>query len=179
VRAWIEKVAAVARDPLRFLRAHWRDIAVLVAAPAAFIGVTILLGVLGAPALVALAVGGLASGLAGFAASWLLGGEPFSAKRLALMCAVGVLLAVIPLGALRSAGLVSPSLPGRVLGSTWAKLAGVKAISKAEAVGIEVTAVKTADEKGPEPAPSEPATESATPREPVSVGIVNRLDEPR
>ncbi len=177
MRALRERLAEVARHPWSFLRAHGRDIAVLLATPAAFIAVTVLLGLLGAPTLVALAMGGLASGVAGFLASWLLGGEPFSAKRLALMSVVGVALALIPLGALRGVGLVSPSLPGEVLGSTWAKVVGVKVIAKLEAVGIEVTDVKTATEKPPRRRSSStpPSTETAPVLEPDSAGMVNRL----
>jgi hypothetical protein len=66
-----------------------------------------------------------------------------------------------------------------VLGSTWSKLAGVKAISKAEAIGIEITAVKTASEKPPAPEERAPQEERSTQeeplREPESKGIVNRL----
>ncbi|MEZ0230687.1 MAG: hypothetical protein ACAI25_18845, partial [Planctomycetota bacterium] len=88
---------------------HWKDIAIAVAATAVFIGVTALTGGLGAPALLAFAAGGFASGVAGYGLSSWLYDTPFSPRDALIAGATGAVVSAATFGVARYA---SPALAG-------------------------------------------------------------------
>lgn len=81
-----------------WIKEHWKTIAVVAASTVVFVGVTVLTGGLGAPALVALAAGGFASGVTGSALSSYLDHKPISVKDALVQGAVASVLTVATAG---------------------------------------------------------------------------------
>src|SRR4051812_22081988 len=94
-----------------WLEGHFQGVAALAVATAVFAIVTIATGGLGAPLLVALAAGGFASGVAGYATGELLSGRTPRLKDAALQGVLAAALTVATLGV----GRVLAPVVGRVL----------------------------------------------------------------
>ncbi len=89
---------------------HWREIATVVVATVVFAAVTAATGGLGAPALLAVAAGGFASGGAGYVTGQLLNGQPISPRDLLIQATIGGVVSTATFGAGRA---LTPAL-GRI-----------------------------------------------------------------
>lgn len=81
-----------------WLKKHWKTIATVAVATVVFVGVTVLTGGLGAPAMVALLAGGVASGVAGSVTANLLDGKPVSVKDALIQGVVSGVITVATAG---------------------------------------------------------------------------------
>jgi hypothetical protein len=90
---------------LGWFKRHWKTIAVVGVSLVVFVGVSVLTGGLGAPAMVAIALGGAASGGAGYALGQYLDEKPISAGGLVASVVLGAVLSVATAGV---AGRVTP-----------------------------------------------------------------------
>ncbi len=120
-------------------RDHWKEIAIAVAATAVFVGVTALTGGLGAPALLAFAAGGFASGVAGYGLSTWLYDQPFDWRQALTAGVTGAAVSAATFGVARFA---SPALAG--VGSRAASSTVVAAVPAGVRTGVVNTAAGAA-----------------------------------